>query len=223
MNQSELDELLEDCPRLFHMAASGAWNGIKEHGLLSTSSLLDLYKVGHEDRFALESRRRDATVKITAPGLDTAKIRDQLPMDDSGLRRCLPNTISPQQWYEFLNQKVFFWLTKKRLDRLSTARAYRDTEHQVLILNSREVVEAYHDAIWLCPINSGCTKPYPTQRDYSTFARIDDYPYRCWRRRRSSGNRVVELCVDDGVQNVTDFVERVYVVRGVAELLELTL
>ncbi len=223
MNQSELDELLDDCPRLFHMAERGAWDGIKERGLLSTSSLLGLYGVNGDERFALESERRNATVEINASGLGPARIRDQLPMDDKGLRRCLPDTISPQQWYEFLNRKVFFWLTKDRLDRLSSAKAYRDTEHEVLVLNSRRIVESYYKKIWLCPINSGCTKPMPAPRDYSTFARITDYPYQYWRKRRSRGERVIELCIDDGVPNVTDFVECTYVVHGTIKLLELTL
>ncbi len=223
MNQLEIAELLEDCPRLFHMAERGAWDGIKRHGLLSTSSLLDLYEIKGSERFALESGRRNTTAEINAPGLGSAKIRDQLPMDDKGLRRCLPDTISPQQWYEFLNRKVFFWLTKNRLDRLSNAKAYRDAEHEVLVLNSRRIVESYCEKIWLCPINSGCTKPMPAPRDYSTFARIVDYPYQCWRKRRKRGERVVELCIDGGVPNVTDFVECVYVVRGTMKLSELTL
>ena len=223
MNQSELNELLDDCPRLFHMAERGAWDRIREHGLLSTSALLDLYGIKGKERFILESERRATTAEINTPGLGPAKIRDQLPMDDKGLRRCLPDTISPQQWYEFLNRKVFFWMTKNRLDRLSNAKTYRNAEHEVLILNSRRIVESYREKIWLCPINSGCTKPYPWNRDYSTFARIADYPYQCWRKRRKRGERVVELCIDDGVPNVTGFVERVYVVRGTIELFELTL
>ena len=223
MNQSELNELLNDCPRLFHMAERSAWDGIRERGLLSTSALLDLYGIKGKERFILESERRAITAEINAPGLNPAKIRDQIPMDDNGLRRCLPQTISPRDWYEFLNRKVFFWLTKDRLDRLSSARAYRDTEHEVLVLNSRRIVEAYSERIWLCPINSGCTKPMPRCRDYATFARIADYPYQRWRKRRKRGERVVELCIDDGVPNVTDFVERVYVMRGTAELFELTL
>ncbi len=223
MNQSELNELLNDCPCLFHMAERGAWDGIRKQGLLSTSALLDLYGIRGEERFILESERRPATVEINAPGLNPVKIRDQLPMDDKGLRRCLPDTISPQQWYEFLNRKVFFWLTKDRLDRLSSARAYRDIEHEVLVLNSRRVVKACNERIWLCPINSGCTKPMPRPRDYATFARIADYPYQLWRKTRKRGERVVELCIDDGVPNITDFVERVYVVRGTTELFDLIL
>ena len=107
---------------------------------------------------------------------------------------------------------------------MSKASAYRDTEHEVLIFNSRKIIDAYRGKIWLCSINSGCTKPFPSPRDYSKFSRINDYPYQHWRRKRGRHkDPVVELCIDDGISNVTDFVERVYVVRGEECLFDLTI
>jgi uncharacterized protein DUF7002 len=41
----DVAELVETCPRLFHMAEPGSWAGIQRHGLLSTSALLDLFEV----------------------------------------------------------------------------------------------------------------------------------------------------------------------------------
>ena len=35
-------------------------------------------------------------------------IRDQKPLSDASLRDCLPAEISPRNWYELLNGKVFF-------------------------------------------------------------------------------------------------------------------
>ena len=223
MNQEELDEVLTDCPRLYHMAERGAWEGIRQNGLLSTSALLDLYGVQGADRFALESQRREAITRLRVPGLPVAKLRDQLAMDDNGLDRCLEGGMVPRQWYERLNGMVFFWLEKSRLDGLSGARAYRGGEREVLVLDSRRFVREYRDTVWLCPMNSGATKPMPHPRGPDTFSRIDDYPYSQWRRKRRRGERVVELCVDDGIADVTPFVERVYVVRGTTEIVELPL
>ena len=218
MNEQELDSLLTDNPRLFHMAERGAWDGIRRHGLLSTSALLDLYDVRGKRRFALESERRDAIVPLRAPGLPRARLRDQLAMDDAGLRRCLQDGMCPKQWYECLNAKVFFWLTKERLDRLSGARSYRDEEREVLVLDSRGLVAAYRDQIWLCPINSGATKPMPAPRGRTTFSRIGDYPY----DQRPRRERVVELCVDYEVKDVVRFVQCVYVVKGTKVVRKLT-
>lgn len=218
MTPEELDELVGDCPELFHMAERGGWKGISENGLLSTTSLLDLYKIGGADRHAIESVRRDHCVPISGNGLPPAIIRDQLPMDDQGLLRCLPEEITPSDWYRFLNKKVFFWFTKDRLHRLTNAKAYRDMEHEVLVLDTKRLIKDYAEKIWLCPINSGCTKPMPHPRDFKTFSRINDYPYAHWRAKRKRGERAVELCIDEGVPNILDYVKNAFVIQGDTEL-----
>lgn len=219
MTKEELEKLILDNPSLYHMAERGAWPSIQKHGLLSTSALLDLYGVSGQDRYTIEATRRPACIPIDAEGLPTAVIRDQIPMDDQGLIRGLPAHITPQDWYELLNRKVFFWLTRDRLLRLTGAKAYKEKEHDVLELDTRSLVEAYYDQILLCPINSGCTKPYPAKRDYNTFLPIDEYPYEAWRKKRGNGgDKVVELVVERAVPDVARFVKRVSVMRGIEEI-----
>jgi hypothetical protein len=41
VTDEELAQLVTDNPVLFHMAERGSWDSIREHGLLSTSALLD--------------------------------------------------------------------------------------------------------------------------------------------------------------------------------------
>ena len=199
MTEAELEELLSDCPTLYHMAEDGSWPSIQERGLLSTTALLDLYVVTGAVRVQIEGSRRSAGVELQEEGLPPAMIRDQLPMDDVGLRRCLPPHLTPGDWYRLLNQKVFFWLTRNRLLKLLRAGTYRNRPHTVIEVSARKLVEAHRDRIWLCPMNSGCTKPYPHPRDENTFQRIPDYPYIHWRKRRPPGERVVELAVDYSV------------------------
>lgn len=218
MTSEELDELLADCPILYHMAERGSWPSIKRRGLLSTSALLDSYEISGSRRQEIEGQRRPASVELTAFGLSAAVVRDQLPMDDRGLERCLLDGISPESWYRLLNSKVFFWLTRERLFRLLNAGTYSAQEHDVLELDTKSLVEAYADRIWLCAINSGCTKPYPHPRGSSTFQRIFDYPYERWRKKRKRGERVVELAVDYAVPDVTKYVKRVLRMKGREEL-----
>jgi hypothetical protein len=135
-------------------------------------------------------------------------------MSDSGLERCLPRHLTPSDWYELLNAKAFFWLTENRLHRLTGARAYRDLEHDVLEADTRSLIRAHRNAIWLCPMNSGCTKPMPHPRDETIFRRISGYPYKHWCRKRPRGERVVELAVDHSVPDICDHVRRVVVKRG---------
>ena len=221
MTEEELEEVIGECPRLFHMAENGSWDSIRERGLLSTSALLDLYEIYDLDREAIESTRRPTSVLLDAEGLPTAVVRDQIPMTDSDLRRCLPKHIKPRDWYELLNSRVFFWLTRDRLHRLTGAKAYRDKSHDVIEVDTRALIEAHRERIWLCPMNSGNTKPMPHQRDETTFSRIIDYPYYHWRQRRQRGERVVELAVDYAVPDLSQYVVRVSVLRGTAEEQEL--
>jgi hypothetical protein len=217
VNSAELNEVLTDCPTLFHMAEHGSWQSIRRHGLLSTSALLDKLQVVGEQRRSIESQHRPRNVVLSHPSFGGAVIRDQKPMDDGGLRRCLQGGLSPQDWYQSLNSRVFFWLTKDRLCRLLAARAYRDLEHDVLEVDARTLVQAYRASIVLSPINSGCTKPFPHPRGETTFMSIDDYPYGYWRPRRARGERVVELALKGAVPDIQQYVLRAIVMKGCEE------
>jgi hypothetical protein len=223
VTKSELEELLSDCPTLYHMAEDGSWPSIRDKGLLSTTALLDLYEVQGEARQQIEARRRPAGVLLEHTTLPHAVIRDQLPMDDRGLRRCLPAHIEPTDWYRLLNGKVFFWLTKPRLITLLRAGTYRTRLHDVLEVSARRLVEKHYPHIWFCPMNSGCTKPWPHARDENTFRRIPEYSYAEIRQRRKRGERVVELAVDYSVPDIADFVTRVVRMQAGQEIATLPL
>lgn len=214
MTEEDLGELFAHCPTLFHMAERGSWDSIRERGLLSTSALLDLYGVSGQERQALESQRRPTSVPLDAHDLPRAVIRDQIPMDDARLRQCLPAHITPKDWYELLNTKVFFWLTRDRLHRLTGGRTYRNTSHDVIEVNTKSLIEVNRDRIWFCPMNSGNTMPFPHPRSESTFSRIVDYPYDYWRKKRVRGERIVELAVDYSVPDLSQHVTRVVVMCG---------
>lgn len=218
MTDAELHELVSDCPTLYHMAERGSWPAIREYGLLSTSALMDLYGIDGTRREKIELQHRPASVAIKAEGLPGAVVRDQIPMSDEGLRRALPARLKPSDWYALLNSKVFFWLSLERLHKLTGAKSYRDIEHDVLEVDTRSLIEAHRDRAWLCPINSGCTKPIPHPRDERAFLRISDYPYSHWRSRRRRTERVVELAVDRCVPDIADHVRRVVIKRGGEEL-----
>ena len=214
MTEEELEELIGHCPNLYHLAERGSWPSIRENGLLSTTALLDLYSVTGETREKIELCHRPNCIVLKRDSLPNAIIRDQIPMRDADLRRCLPGHMSPTDWYQILNQKVFFWLTEDRLHKLMCARGNRNREHDVLVVDTRSLIEAHRTRIWLCAINSGCTRPFARWRDESIFARIEEYPYRGWRRARRRGERVVELAVDYAVPDVSQHVRRVVAKKG---------
>ena len=88
----------------------------------------------------------------------------------------------------------------------------------MLELDSKALVEAYVDSVWLCPMNSGCTKPFPHPRGSWTFQRISNYPYSHWKTKRNRGERVVEVAVDYAVPDVSKFVKRVVRMMSADEL-----
>lgn len=209
MTDGELSRVLEDFPTLYHMAECGSWPSIQRHGLLSTSALLDLYEVEGTQRQALEATRRLEGVMLQRNGLEGAMLRDQKPMDDDGLARCLDGGLTPTDWYRLLNGKVFFWLTRSRLQRLLDARPYRGRAHEVLELDASAVVSAYRDAITFSAINSGATRPFPARRGPETFLPIAAYPYDAWRAKRPPGERIVEFAVGHAMPDAARFVRRV--------------
>ena len=207
-NTVEEKLLISLYPKLYHMAVLDSHQGIKANGLLSTRALLDLYGIKGKRRKKLLCERRDRIVKIENPNLPhPAYLRDQKPMNDEKLRKVLKNGMLPCQWYELLNGKVFFWLTKNRLHRM--IKAYHGHQHLLLVLNTKKLVEDYSEKIWLSPMNSGCTKPFPHPRDENTFSKIENYP---WEKRKNKGidNVVAELCVDDKVENVEKYIEAAF-------------
>lgn len=218
MTDAELDELLRDCPLLFHMAEKGSWPLIQSIGLWSTSALLDRFAVPSAERIPIESRRRPQSVALERPELGRAVIRDNKPMNDSSLRRCLQDGLMPEDWYRILNARVFFWLSKKRLLKLLAARSYAQTEHDVIAIDARLLVEAYRARITLSPINSGATNRFPVKRGLSTFLSLDAYPYAEWRRKRTKDERAVELAVLGGVPDIARFTRRVVRMKGDREV-----
>ena len=185
------------------MAQLGSWPSVEEHGLLSTTALLDRFEVGGDERFRIESCHRPESITINHAVHGRAVIRDQKPMSDRSVRKALAGGLKPADWYRELNSRVFFWLTEERLNTFMNARAYRGQRHHVLVVDTKRLVERHEHRIVLSAINSGCTIPFPHKRGLKTFRRIAEYPYATRKRNR---NPIIELAVDYSVPDIRDFV-----------------
>jgi hypothetical protein len=197
-------DLIQYFPRLWHMAEDGSFESIRTHGLLSTSSLLDLYGMDGDARVALESCRRPESVIITREGLPNAIVRDQKPMTESALQKCLADDVSPEEWFEILNERAFFWLSRERLRGLLGARAYRGRPQTVLTVDTASLLNAHRDRIELSPLNSGATIYNPQPRGRNTFLPVADYPFDDRRKTRPVDKSVVELVVRAGVPDIAN-------------------
>jgi hypothetical protein len=201
------EDLIAEFPTLYHMADAHSWDSVQRHGLLSTSALLDMFEINGKKRHRVESCHRPKCVTIEHPTFGTAVIRDQKPMSESALRKCLQG-MTPREWYRTLNRRVFFWLTEERLLGLLAARAYRDLKHCVLTLDTAELVTRHEERITLSPINSGSTVYNPQTRGQGTFLPISNYPFDAWVKRRGKRKAIAELAVDHAVADVGEIVLR---------------
>ena len=201
-------------PVLFHMAERGRWPSIRRHGLLSTSALLDLFGYVSARRHDLEEKRRPENVVIEHSIHGQVVVRDQKPMTDAALEKCLLDGLTPSAWYRMLNARVFFWLTEERLLRLLNAGPYKSSSHDVLSVETRPLIENYSKSITLAPINTGNTRLFPQPRGFATFSSIEDYPYQSWFSKRRGVDPVVELAIMDGVPDIEKFTLSVKEMRG---------
>ena len=185
-----------------------SWPTIQKHGLMSTSAILDFLDLQGAARDKNESTRRSETVLLCSKGNTAFSIRDQKPMADSSLRRCLEDELSPSDWYRILNGRTFFWLTTKRLNKLLCAGTYAKFRHDVLVIDTRSLIAVHHNSITLCAMNSGNTRPYAHPRGLRTFLPIAQFPYADRKERRLEV--VVELAVNYSVPDIQDHVVQVW-------------
>jgi hypothetical protein len=210
------ERLVELYPRVYHMAEDGTWGSIRRRGLLSTSALLDLYGMNGTERFAIESQQRPQPIRMEHAVYGPAVVRDQKVLRENPLRDCLIG-MTPQDWYELLNGKVFFWLTKERLIGLLGGREYRNRAHCVLTIDTARLLATHLNRIKLSPINSGSTIYRAQPRGRETFASLEDYPFEARRRMRGIPNAIAELCVEHSVPNIGELVTRVSRMEGPRE------
>jgi hypothetical protein len=206
----DLDRLVARYPMLYHMAEKDSWSSIKANGLLSTSAVLDRFNISGATRVALEEDHRSEKVAVGPAGAQIV-LRVQKPMRPSRLAEALIDGTTPQQWYKFLNGRVFMWAQEHRLLGLLHALHYRNLEHDVLTIDTRALMACYHNQVWLCRMNSGNCFPVPHKRGMNDFRRIADYP------TKANGDpfkEVVEVVVDYAVPDLAIYVLEVRRMRG---------
>ena len=201
------DELIEHYPVLHHMAEHGSWPRIQTLGLRTTAQLVDACSPDPATRAAILCKRRAQSVQLTHPVVGVITVRDQKPL---GLHNLKLTDVTIQGFLELLNSRVFMWPSPQRLDGLLGARSYRNSVHDVLVLDTESLVESYSAEVRLTTMNTGATIfPSAPPRGSDSFLTIAEFPFAERRRRRKLEDAVVELCVIDGVDDVENHVIRV--------------
>ncbi|TGN40720.1 DUF7002 family protein [Marinobacter confluentis] len=205
--------LINSYPRLFHMAEPESWDLIQEYGLLSTKATLDRFVGEDELRKSLEERHRSSKTKVEVnENGQSIVLRDQKPMPRDRLALVLNDGITPEEWYSFLNSKVFTWAEEERLNRLLKAREYRKDEHDVLVLDTTALIEKYDRSVLLCHMNSGNTFPYLHKRGWEIFKSVEAYPVS--KKTGKPQKKVAEVVFDYSIPDIKDFVLEAKRVKG---------
>jgi hypothetical protein len=124
------------------------------------------------------------------------------------------------EWYRYLNARVFFWVSERRLTALLAA--YGDAEHDVLVVDTASVLSAYADRVSLAWFNTGATqRPNTPIRGRQTFTPLADYPYEDLRTTRDEP--IVEVTIEEGVPDIARHVLRIERWKGTSSVSELPL
>jgi hypothetical protein len=202
-----IDEFVAKYPELYHMAERNSWPSIQEHGLLSVTAILDLFKYDGARRNAIESQWRPRKITIAHPQIGKVVLRDQKPMPPDALEPCLVGGITSTQWYRLLNGKTFFWVGTNRLHRMLTAKAYLNEPQWVITVQTEPLLERYINNVTLTGFNTGFAFD-GRLRGPDTFKKLDGWPSRY---------DVAELAVEYGIPDVVGFVISVVEWKGVLE------
>jgi hypothetical protein len=202
---------------VYHLADAANWPSIRQHGLMSARRLIDL----HQPQDSGAARRHRPTNRSLAEGV---LIRDQKPMPPKALARCLRNGLEPEDWYELLNSKVFFWMDPRRLNRQRLA--CKDSPQIVLVLDATRLLLNYCSSAAVTPINTGNARRRAAFRNVSTFVAYQRWRTDGWEaevipgaHRRDRNHRPVELAIPDAVPDVIDYLVAV-VPLGAGETLD---
>jgi hypothetical protein len=200
-------ELASLHPRLFHLTTPEGLDGIRRRGLWPASRLLELFEVDPSMRGELERRRRHASAALDHPLHGRAVLSDNLPLSEAKLGRVLDDGLTPGDWLQLLNRRVFFWADEGHAMNLRNARAYRDQPRRLLVFDTAALAERYPEAIEIAPINTGATLHQPARRGLATFAPLLSTDYGVWRRRRGlkAPDRIKEVTVAREMPDACEF------------------
>ncbi|MGZ5198708.1 MAG: DUF7002 family protein [Telluria sp.] len=155
----------------YHLVDIRNWKSIQAQGLLSTRRLVELST--NVERSMLRQHR------LTGEYLDCgAYIRAQGAISRKSLARALRSGVTPEDWFELLNSKVFFWLD---LDRLNHYRAACKSEKQVVLaLDAGRMLEEYAPFASVSPISLGNAMRAAAPRNLTTFVPYDRWVESGW-------------------------------------------
>lgn len=149
----DLEKFIRERPYLYHLtSASNAQLIIEKRQLFSTNELLRMA----EDESVLEVsyKRRVGHYEVKINGASYF-LRDQRPISEKALAKCLTDNWSVGDFLHHLNDRVFMWPT---LDRLWKHFTRYEEEKPVIFRFPTQDLIALNPHVLFCRLNSGATR-----------------------------------------------------------------
>jgi hypothetical protein len=173
----DLDQLCEKRPFLYHLTnRENVPSIVRERVMWSASALLQAAEDHAPRRYIREKRPNHVTIRVRRQNVH---IRDQRPISEKLLANCLLGGLVLGDYYELLNDRVFFWPTLQRLRRHYDR--YEPEGPTILRFRTEDLLALNH--VELSRLNSGATRAnsylggVAPPRGRETFRSPDNYEH----------------------------------------------
>ncbi len=147
------DQFLHRCPALWHVAPAGAWDTIRETGLLTAAQLIDAADLDDARRTELHGTPRGEAVTISVDGADVV-LRDQAALLKADLGKVLEPGVSVSDWVQVLNRRAYLFADRAAMQKALDRYLALEGEQDVLIFSPRRLVEQEQARIELSAQNT---------------------------------------------------------------------
>lgn len=166
----DLQKFIQERPYLYHLTSEkNATNIIKEKKLYSANTLIDMSGNSSHQQLKTTKRLTHQQIKIKD---DVFSLRDQRPISEKSLAKCLTDNWTVSDFLHHLNDRVFMWPTLERLWRHFNR--YEQEKPVIFRFSTREIIDS-NPHVKFCRLNSGATRANsylggkPPERGKDTF------------------------------------------------------
>jgi hypothetical protein len=173
-----IEKFIKERPYLYHLTSnSNAKLIIAEKRIYSANELIKMSN--NKQHLSVQRKKRTDHYQLSING-NTYSLRDQQPISEKALAKCLTDGWNTGDFLYHLNDRVFMWPTLDRLWRHFNR--YKE-EKPVIFRFPTEELLVINLHVLFCRLNSGATRanPYlggkPPSRGGKTFLPADQFPY----------------------------------------------
>lgn len=172
----DIEKFIEYTPYLYHLTSlQNAKRIISEGKLYSANALIDASD--DKKNKEIKRRKRFSHQALIIKGSEVF-LRDQRPISEVALAKCLTDNWAVADFLFFLNDRVFTWPNLNRLERHYNR--YKDEGPVIFRFSTKEMIEA-NPHVKFARLNTGATRANSylggkaPERGKQTFQRAEEY------------------------------------------------